>query len=63
MSRAVEIEPNNMDYLQALAQHYLRRGNFAAAGRIADQMTARHPEDRKGPELKEFVKRRMQGVN
>jgi len=63
LSRAVEIDPNNMDYLQALAQHYLRRGNFAAAGRIADQMTARHPEDRKGPELKEFVKRKTQGAN
>jgi Tfp pilus assembly protein PilF len=63
LSRAVKIDPNNMDYLQALAQHYLRRGNLAAAGRIADQMIARHPGDRKGPELKEFVKRKLQGVN
>ncbi len=42
----------------ALAQHYLKRENFAAAARIADQMIASHPEDRKGSELKEFVKRK-----
>jgi cytochrome c-type biogenesis protein CcmE len=52
-----------MDYLQALAQHYLKRGNFTAAGRIADQMIARHPEDHRGPELREFVKRKGQGTN
>jgi len=63
LSRAVALEPNNMDYLQALAQHYLRRGNLTAAGRIAEQMIARHPEDRKGSEVKEFVKRKTPGTN
>jgi Tfp pilus assembly protein PilF len=62
-SRAAELEPNNMDYLQALAQHYLKRGNFTAAGRISDQMLARHPEDRRGAELKEFIKKKRQGAN
>ena len=59
LSRAVKLEPNNMDYLKALAQYYLKRGNLSAAGRIADQMIARHPEDRTGSELKEFVHSKM----
>jgi tetratricopeptide (TPR) repeat protein len=63
LSRAAALEPDNMDYLQALARHYLRRGNLAAAGRIADQMSARNPEDRRGTELKEFVRQKMQGAN
>ena len=60
LSRAVELEPNNMDYLQALAEHHLKRGNLAAVGRISDQMLARHPEDRRGSELKDLVKRKLQ---
>ena len=61
LGRAVELEPNNMDYLQALAQFYLKRENFAAAGRIADRMVARDPGDRKGLELKEYVQRKISG--
>ncbi|MDO9110295.1 MAG: hypothetical protein Q7U40_06535, partial [Desulfatirhabdiaceae bacterium] len=58
LSRAVTLEPDSMDYLLALARHYLKRENFKAAGKIADQMIARHPGDRKGMELKGFVQRR-----
>jgi hypothetical protein len=46
-----------------LAQHYLKRENFTAAGTIAGQMIAQHPGDRRGLELKVFVKRKMQGKN
>jgi Tfp pilus assembly protein PilF len=63
LSRAVELEPNNMDYLQALARHYLKRGNLAAAGRIADQMITRRPEDRTGLELREFIRSKRQGAD
>ncbi len=63
LRRAVELEPNSMDYLRALAQYYLKRGNTAAAGQIADQMSARHPEDRTGLELKEFIRGKMKGAN
>jgi hypothetical protein len=45
------------------AQHYLKRENFTAAGTIAGQMIAQHPGDRRGLELKVFVKRKMQGKN
>jgi tetratricopeptide (TPR) repeat protein len=59
LSQAVELEPNNMDYLQALAQFYLKRENFAAAGKIADRMIAHHPEDRRGQDLKGLVQRKI----
>ena len=63
LSRAADLEPSNMDYLQALAQHYLRRGNLSAAGAVADRMIAQHPENRAGAELKEFVKRKANAAN
>jgi len=55
--RAAGLEPENMDYLQALALQYLKQDNFIDAGRIADQMIAKHPEDRRGIEIKNFVQR------
>lgn len=55
LHRAVELEPDNMDLLQALARQYVKQGNFADAGRIADRMIARHPEDSRGLKLKVFV--------
>ncbi len=60
LSRAVTLEPGNLDYLQALAQHYLKRKNFEAAGRIAEQMIAHHPEDRNALTLKEFIRGKME---
>jgi Tfp pilus assembly protein PilF len=55
LRRAVELEPENMDYLLALAQQYLKRGNFADAGKIADQMIANRPGDSRGLGLKDFL--------
>ena len=52
-----------MDFLQALAGLHLKQGNLAAAGRIADRMIARHPSDRRGPELKELLRRRTGASN
>jgi tetratricopeptide (TPR) repeat protein len=57
LARAVELDPDNIDYLQVLGQHYLNRGDVANAGKIADQMIARHPGDHRGVELKGFVQR------
>jgi Tfp pilus assembly protein PilF len=57
LRQAVELEPENMDYLLALAQQYLKRGNFADAGKIADQMIAKRPGDSRGLGLKDFVQK------
>jgi Tfp pilus assembly protein PilF len=60
LSRAVALESDNLDYLQALARHYLKRGDIAAAERVADQMIAHHPEDRNALALKEFIRGKME---
>ncbi len=61
LCRAVELEPDNMDFLQTLAQHYLKQGALAEAGKIADQMIARHPADQRGLDLKGFVQQKIPG--
>ncbi len=43
LSKAVTLEPDNMDYLYALTEYYLKRGKFQEAKPIAEQMVARHP--------------------
>jgi Tfp pilus assembly protein PilF len=60
LSRAIALEPGNLDYLQALARQYLKRGDIPAADRVADQMIAHHPEDRNALALKAFIKRKME---
>jgi tetratricopeptide (TPR) repeat protein len=52
---ALEIEPDNLDYLYALADHYLKRQKLVHARRIAEQMIAKHPDKSIGYEILNFV--------
>jgi tetratricopeptide (TPR) repeat protein len=52
---SLEIEPDNLDYLYALADHYLKRQKLVQARRIAEQMIARHPDKSIGFEILNFV--------
>ncbi len=52
---ALEIEPDNLDYLYALADHYLKRQKLVQARRIAEQMIAKHPDKSIGYEILNFV--------
>ena len=52
---SLEIEPDNLDYLYALADHYLKRQKLVQARRIAEQMIARHPDKSIGYEILNFV--------
>jgi tetratricopeptide (TPR) repeat protein len=52
---ALEIEPDNLDYLYALADHYLKRQKLVQARRIAEQMIAKHPDKSIGYEVLNFV--------
>jgi tetratricopeptide (TPR) repeat protein len=52
---ALEIEPDNLDYLYALADHYLKRQKLVDARRIAEQMIAKHPDKSIGYEILNFV--------
>jgi predicted CXXCH cytochrome family protein len=59
LQRALELEPANMEYLNAIAQYYLKREMYEQAKRIAEQIISRHPTNRLGPQLLEIVKGRM----
>jgi Flp pilus assembly protein TadD len=59
LQRALELEPANIEYLNAIAQYYLKREMYQEAKRIAEQIISRHPTKRLGPQLLEIVKGRM----
>jgi tetratricopeptide (TPR) repeat protein len=60
LQRAVQLEPDNLEYLNAIAQYYLRRKMYQQAKRIAEQIISRHPTNRLGPQLLEIINRRLQ---
>ncbi len=60
---SIRIEPGNMDYLYALAVHYLRRGKLLAAKRIAEQMVAKNPSSRLGLQLLDVISRQLKSKN
>jgi tetratricopeptide (TPR) repeat protein len=61
--RALELEPDNLDFLNALAQFYVKRGRYQEAKSIAEQMIAEHPSSPLGRNLLGFINREMQGKN
>jgi Flp pilus assembly protein TadD len=60
LQRAVELEPDNLEYLNAVAQYYLKREMYEQAKRIAEQIISRHPTNRLGPQLLDIINRRLQ---
>jgi tetratricopeptide (TPR) repeat protein len=59
LGRVVEMEPENIDYLYALADHYVKRGEFRKALPVAEQMISTHPENRLGHDLKTYVQKAL----
>jgi tetratricopeptide (TPR) repeat protein len=49
--KAKELAPDNLDYLYALADFYLKRGKLKKAKSIAKEMVARHPNQRIGHDI------------
>ncbi|THB62457.1 MAG: hypothetical protein D6B26_08145 [Spirochaetaceae bacterium] len=49
--RAKALEPDNLNYLYALADFYLKRRKINAARSIAKEMVARHPNQRIGHDI------------
>ena len=49
---AVEVEPRNLDYLYALADHYANRGDLRSALAVADRMIATNPGAQVGRDMK-----------
>ena len=52
---ALEIEPDNLDYLYALADHYLKRGKLRKARRVALRMVEKFPRSSIGHEILNFI--------
>jgi hypothetical protein len=46
-----------MDYLQGMAEFYLKRKRYEEAGKMAEQMIARHPSNLTGHRTLDIIKR------
>ena len=57
--RALEIEPVNIQYLNASAEFYLKRQRYREAKKIAERMVAAHPLNPMGPDLLESINRKL----
>ncbi len=57
---AVRLESDNLDYLTAVADYYLKRKRYAEAGEIARQMAEKHPANPAGTQVLKFIKRARQ---
>ena len=55
LRRALEIEPDSMDFLYALADYYVKRGRYPEAKAIAEQMISTNPDHPAGKNLLEFL--------
>jgi Tfp pilus assembly protein PilF len=60
LSKALTLAPDNMDYLHALADHYLKRQKLIQARRLAEQMIINDPDRRIGHELLEIIRKSME---
>ncbi len=63
LSKAAILEQDNIDYLYALTEYYLKRGKFKEAKPIAEQMVARHPAMKVGHNLLSIINRKLDGTN
>ncbi|UCG80205.1 MAG: tetratricopeptide repeat protein, partial [Desulfobacterales bacterium] len=57
---ALERAPDNMDYLYALADYYMKRGQLKNAKSMAKQIIAKHPGQRIGHELLQSIERSLE---
>jgi tetratricopeptide (TPR) repeat protein len=53
--KALEIVPDSMDFLHAVADHYIKRGNFGEAKRVVEEMIAKHPDNPLGTRMLKFI--------
>jgi predicted Zn-dependent protease len=58
---ALDVEPENIDFLFALADHYVRRGQLQRALTLADRMIALEPDNPIGQQVKDYVEGQLAG--
>jgi len=61
LMRALELEPDNMDYLKVLAEFYLKRKRYEEAKKMAEQMIARHHSNSTGHRTLDIIKLEQRG--
>ena len=59
LQAALKIEPDNLDYLYALADFYLKRNKLLKAKTIAQEMIAKHPDQRIGHDILNFIEKNL----
>jgi tetratricopeptide (TPR) repeat protein len=57
--RALQLAPDNLDYLYALADFYLKRNRWRQARNIAREMVARHPDQQIGRDILNYTEKRL----
>ena len=55
LREALTLEPDNLEFQYALADHYLKRGLFEEARPIAEAMMNTHPENPIGSQIMNFI--------
>jgi tetratricopeptide (TPR) repeat protein len=55
--KALELESDNLDYLYALADFYLKKGRIQKAKDIAEQIVAKHPTQRAGHDMLNLIEK------
>ncbi len=60
---ALEIEPDNLDYLYAAADHYLKRGKLIKARDLARQMVQKHPRQTIGHDILNYINKTLAQKN
>jgi predicted CXXCH cytochrome family protein len=61
LMRALELEPDNLDYLKGMAEFYLKRKRYGKAGKTAKQMITRHPSNLTGHRTLDLIERKQRG--
>jgi tetratricopeptide (TPR) repeat protein len=61
LRRTVQLEPGNLDYHYALADHHMKKGDLRAALAVAERMIAIAPEDRRGHDIYAYLQSTLRG--
>jgi predicted CXXCH cytochrome family protein len=61
LKKALSLEPQDLDFLYALADFYIKRERFSLAEQVAEKMIAAHPSHRIGHELLEAARSQSKG--
>ena len=57
--KALELESDNLDYLYALADFYLKKARFQQAKNVAEQIVAKHPTQRIGHDMLNLIEKNL----